>query len=97
MSFSLDATTIAFEKDSSFLSGRDFWLGNTQDIKMGSCVFQCKVPHQWIAQNRPAVCLYPVTVWGGMSCVCILWQGGGGDVLCLNADMVYSLTDKYCT
>ena len=24
--------------------------GLTQDIKMGSCVFQCEVPHQWIAQ-----------------------------------------------
>ena len=24
--------------------------GLTQDIKMGNCVFQCDVPHQWIAQ-----------------------------------------------
>ena len=23
--------------------------GLTQDIKMDSCVFQCDVPHQWIA------------------------------------------------
>ena len=27
-------------------------LGLTQDIKIGSCVFQCDVPHQWIAQPR---------------------------------------------
>ena len=24
----------------------------TQDIKMGSCVFQCDIPHQWIAQRK---------------------------------------------
>ena len=33
--------------------------GLTQDIKMGSCVFQCDVPHQWIAQRQ--VC--PVSVY----------------------------------
>ena len=26
--------------------------GLTQDIKMGSCVFQCDVPHQWIAPQQ---------------------------------------------
>ena len=30
--------------------GRISQLGLTQDIIMGSCVFQCCVPHQWIAQ-----------------------------------------------
>ena len=32
--------------------------GLTQDIKMGSCVFQCEIPHQWIAQPQVG----PVTV-----------------------------------
>ena len=31
--------------------GRISRSGLTQDIKMGSCVFQCDVPHQWIAQR----------------------------------------------
>ena len=31
-------------------SGRVSRSGLTQDIKMGSCVFQCDIPHQWIAQ-----------------------------------------------
>ena len=44
--------------------------GLTQDIKMGSCVFQCDVPHKWITQDRSAPCLYAVTEWGVMSCVC---------------------------
>ena len=37
---------------------------------MGSRVFQCDVPHQWIAQQLVS----PVSVncdrWGVMSCVC---------------------------
>ena len=37
---------------------------------MGSCVFQCDVPHQWIAQRQVG----PVSVYcdgvGVMSCVC---------------------------
>ena len=37
--------------------GRISQSGLTQDIKMGSCVFQCDVPHQWIAQ-RQAVSVY---------------------------------------
>ena len=44
--------------------GRISRLGLTQDIKMGSCVFQCEVPHRWIAQRQ---------VWFR---VCILWRGG---------------------
>ena len=32
--------------------GRISRSGLTQDIKMGSCVFQCDVPHQWIAQRQ---------------------------------------------
>ena len=29
--------------------GRGSWVGQTLDIIMGSCGFQCYVPHQWIA------------------------------------------------
>ena len=32
--------------------GRISRSGLNQDIKMGSCVFQCDVPHQWIAQRQ---------------------------------------------
>ena len=32
--------------------GRISRSGLTQDIKMGSCVFQFDVPHQWIAQRQ---------------------------------------------
>ena len=43
--------------------GRISQSGLTQDIKMGSCVFQCDVPDQWIAQPQ-------------VGHVSILWQGG---------------------
>ena len=33
--------------------------GVTQDIKMGSCVFHCDIPHQWIAQRQ----VRPVSVY----------------------------------
>ena len=33
--------------------------GLTQVIKMGSCVFQCDVPHKWIAQRQVG----PVSVY----------------------------------
>ena len=50
--------------------GRNSRSGPIQDIKMGSCVFQCDVPHQWIAQRQVG----PVYVYcdgvGVMSCVC---------------------------
>ena len=64
--------------------GRISRSGLTQDIKMGSCVFYCDVPHQWISQRRVS----PVSVYcdgvgfhvlflytscdeaGVMSCVC---------------------------
>ena len=51
--------------------GRISWSGLTQDIKMGSCVFQCDSPYQWIAQRQvgPGPCLYTVTAWGVISCV----------------------------
>ena len=39
--------------------GRISRSGLTQDIKMGSCVFQCDVPHQWIAQRQVG----PVSVY----------------------------------
>ena len=42
----------------------------TQDIKIGSCVFQCDVPHQWIAQRQVS----PVSVY---------CDGVGCRVLCL--------------
>ena len=41
-----------------------------KDIKMGSCVFQCDVPHQWIAQRQDG----PVSVY---------CDGVGYRVLCL--------------
>ena len=50
--------------------GRISQLGLTQDIKMGSCVFQCDVPHQWIAQRQVG----PVSVY---------YDGVGCCVLCL--------------
>ena len=39
--------------------GRIYRSGQNQDIKMGSCVFQCDVPHQWIAQRQVG----PVSVY----------------------------------
>ena len=50
--------------------GRIYRSGLTQDIKMGSCVFQYDVPHQWIAQRQ----VNPVSV----HC-----DGVGCHVLCL--------------
>ena len=47
--------------------GRISWSGLTQDIKMGSCVFQCDVPHQWIARQ-----VGPVSVYCHVLC---LWHG----------------------
>ena len=45
--------------------GRISRPGLTQDIKMGSCVFQCDVPHQWIAQRQVS----PVSVYcDGVRC-----------------------------
>ena len=43
------------------------------DIKMGSCVFQCDVPHQWIAQRQVG----PVSVYcDGVGCHALyLWHG----------------------
>ena len=47
--------------------------GLTHDIKMGSCVFQCDVPHQWIAQRQVG----PVSVYcDGMGCH-VLWLRHG--------------------
>ena len=53
--------------------GRISWSGLTQDIKIGSCVFQCDVPNQWIAQRQVG----PVSVYGeGVGCnVLCLWHG----------------------
>ena len=48
--------------------------GLTQDIKMGSCVFQFGVPHQWLAQRQV----------GSVSVYC---DGVGCHVLCLRYDI----------
>ena len=45
--------------------GRISRSGLTQDIKLGSCVFQCDVPHRWIAQRQVG----PVSVYcDGVGC-----------------------------
>ena len=45
--------------------GRISRSGLTQDINVGSCVFQCDVPHQWIAQRQVG----PVSVYcDGVRC-----------------------------
>ena len=49
---------------------------------MGSCVFQCDVPHQWIAQRAT-----------GLPRVCILWWGG---VLCLVSASWHSCVECHC-
>ena len=59
-------------------SGKDFPIGLTQDIKMGSCVFKFDVPHQWIEQRHVG----PVLVYcdGVMSCLrhdIPVWQHNG--------------------
>ena len=53
--------------------GRIYRSGLTQDIQMGSCVWQCHVPHQWIAQREVG----PVFVYcDGVGChVLCLWHG----------------------
>ena len=46
-------------------SGKDFPVGSDTRHKMGSCVFQCDIPHQWIAQRQVG----PVSVYcDGMGC-----------------------------
>ena len=65
--------------------GRISRSGLTQDIKMGSCVFQCDVPHQWIAQRQ----IGPVSV----NC-----DGVGCHVLCLQQDIpVWQYIDQSTT
>ena len=50
----IETVTVHTERDKYF----------SADIKMGSCVFQCDVPHQWIAQLQ-AVSVYCDGVgWG---------------------------------
>ena len=53
--------------------GRISQSGLTQDIKMGSCAFQCDVTHQWIAQPQ----VDPVSLYcDGVGChVMCLWHG----------------------
>ena len=47
-------STLSTELPTVYHHDKVYWLcgrsGLTQDNKMGSCVFQCDVPHQWIAQ-----------------------------------------------
>ena len=53
--------------------GRISRSGLTQDIKMGSCVFQCDVPHQWIAQRQVG----PMSVYcDGVGCHALCLQHG---------------------
>ena len=53
--------------------GRISRSGLTQDIKMGSCVFQCDVPHQWIAQQQVG----PVSVYcDGVGCHALCLRHG---------------------
>ena len=75
--------------------GKISWSDLTQDIKMGSCVFQFDVPCQWIAQRQVGpvsvycdkmgchvLCLYTVTGW--VSCpVSVYCDSVGCHVLCL--------------
>ena len=45
--------------------GRISLSGLAQDFKMGHCVFQCDIPHQWIAQGQVG----PVSVYcDGVGC-----------------------------
>ena len=41
-----------------WMVGKDFPIRSDQDIKMGSCVFQCDIPHQWIAQPISPISVY---------------------------------------
>ena len=52
--------------------GRISWSSLTEDIIMCSCVIQCDVPHQWIAQWQvgPVSVYCDRTEWGVVSCVC---------------------------
>ena len=69
-SFRLATTTTASELNVCWCvcvwkDREGFPSGLTQDIKMGSCVFQCDVPHQWIAQRQVG----PVSVYcDGVGC-----------------------------
>ena len=65
-------TTMTVERSLVCVEGRGRITrsGVTQVIKMGSCVFQCDVPHQWIAQRQVG----PVSVY---------CDGVGCRVLCL--------------
>ena len=50
--------------------GRISQSGLTQDIEIGSCVFQCDVPHPWIAQRQVG----PMSVSAAWhSCVAAHW------------------------
>ena len=68
--------------------GRISQLGLTQDIKIGSCVFQCDVTHQWIAQRQVS----PVSVYCdrvGSHVLCLqhgipVWQHIGQSTIAAN-------------
>ena len=71
--------------------GRISRSGLTQDIKMGSCVFQCDVQHQWMAQRQVGhVSVYcdgvgcrVLCLWHGIS----VWQHIGQSI---------TATNRYC-
>ena len=53
--------------------GRIYRFGLTRDIKMGSFVFKCDVPHQWIAQRQVG----PVSVnCDGIGCFALCLRQG---------------------
>ena len=65
--------------------GRISRSGLTQDIKVGSCVFQCDAPHIWIAQRQVG----PVSIY---------YNGVGCHVLYLQHDiLVWQHIDQNAT
>ena len=72
-------------------------LGLTQDLKMGSCVFQCDVPNQWIAQRQVG----PVSVHcDGVGCrvLCLrhgipVWQHIGQSTTATSRHRRYMTSD----
>ena len=75
--------------------GRISRSGLTQDIEMDNCVFQCDVPHQWIAQGQVS----PVSVYCdrvGCYGVCLrqcifVWQHIGQSTTASSKHRLYDL------
>ena len=76
-SFWLTTTISTLKEEHSFVRveiyGRISWSDQTQDFKMGSCAFQCDIPHQRIAQQQVG----PVSVYcDGMGCYVLCLRHG---------------------